>query len=186
MDEQTLPTEDKQSQPEEDYLKRLQRGIDRRQQELSRTATTLAKNARNLGLSSAVTKVSLVLLGAFTATKAVGDQLFGSGNTRSLVVYALAGTLTATFAGLEAAFNWDRRSVGLGALAAACLAAMRDVDTQYRSSVLAQDREEAARQVLQVQDENLKYVQTESTKLGVNITFTLYPPSDSAPPPYPA
>jgi hypothetical protein len=176
-----------------EYIERLQHGIDRRQAELSRSAEKLALIARRLARRSAVTKVSLVVLGAFSATKAVADQLFGSANTGSLAVYALAGMLTATIAGLDAAFRWDRRSVDLGALAAQCLSHMREVDTEYRNSVSAAaaipEKERAAAKVLELQDKSLEEVQAESTKLGVNITFELYPPSETTPvvsPPYPA
>jgi hypothetical protein len=178
---------------EEQYIRRLQKGIDRRQEELRNSAEKLAQYARRLGRRSAVTKVALVVLGAFSATKAVADQLFGSGNTGSLVVYALAGMTTAAIAGLDAAFRWDRRSIDLGALAAESLSRMREVDTEYRSSAAATtipmpEKEQAAIKVLALQDKSLEEVQAESTKLGINITFDLYPPSETAPvkPPYPA
>jgi hypothetical protein len=119
--------------------------------------------------------------------------LVGSANTGSLVIYALAGLLTATIAGLDAAFRWDRRSVDTGALAARSLSRMREVDTEYRSSEAAAggstvDREQAAIKVLALQDKSLEEVQAESTKLGINIAFELYPPSETTPvePPYPA
>jgi len=176
-----------------DYIQRLQRGIDRRQEELGHTVSKLSAYARQLSRRSAVAKVSLVVLGAFSATKAVADQLFGPGDTGSLVVYALAGMLTAAVAGLDAAFRWDRRSVDLAALAARSLSRMREVDTEYRSTASSNIplvmKEQAVAKVLELQDSALKEVQAESTRLGVNLTFDLYPPSETTPvavPPYPA
>jgi hypothetical protein len=139
----------------------------------------------------------LVILGAFSASRAVADQLFGSDSGRTLVVYSLAGILTATIAGLEAAFRWDRRSADLGSLAAQCVAHMREVDTVYRSSVFVaspgDEKTEAAAKVLDRQDALLTEVEKASTKAGVNIRFELYPPSETTPvsqpapgPPYPA
>ncbi len=178
---------------EQQHFVRLQKGIDRRQGELNRSAGKLAGIARGFARRSAASKVALVVLGAFSATKGVADQLFGSANTGSLAIYAFAGLLTASIAGLDAAFRWDRRSVDIGALAAQSLSRMREVDTEYRSSAAvsggsAVDREQAAMKVLALQDKSLEEVQAESTRLGVNITFELYPPSETTPvePPYPA
>jgi hypothetical protein len=182
---------------QDEYFERLQKGIDRRQAELQRIAGSLSVHARRLTLRASAAKVLLVTLGAFSASKAVADQLFGANSGGSLVVYSLAGILTATIAGLEAAFRWDRRSVDLGVLAALCVAHMREADTMYRSSVFAAspgyEKTEAAAKVLNRQDALLTEVEAASTKAGVNITFELYPPSEALPvsppppgPPYPA
>jgi hypothetical protein len=132
-----------------------------------------------------------VILGAFSASKAVADQLFGTDSAGTLVAYSLAGVLTAAIAGLEAAFRWDRRSGDLGTLAALCVAHMREADTMYRSSVFATspgyEKTDAAAKVLDRQDALLTEVEKASTEAGVNITFELYPPSETTPvSPYPA
>ena len=91
--------------------------------------------------------------------------------------------LTAAIAGLDAAFRWDRRSVDLAALAARSLSHMREIDTVYRSTASASipvvTKEQTAAKVLELQDSSLKEVQAESTRLGVNLTFDLYPPSET-------
>ena len=125
--------DDERRRQEDEYFDRLQHGIDRRQ------AETLSLHARRLALRASAAKVLLMILGAFSASKAATDQVFGADSVASLVVYSLAGILTATVAGLEAAFRWDRRSVDLGPLAARCVAHLREADTAdggYRSNVM--------------------------------------------------
>jgi hypothetical protein len=159
-----------------DTLAMLQRGISERQRELQHTADILAKRAEEYGRISTVGKISLVVLGALTASKAAADQLIGSSSAGSIVFYALVGVLTAMIAGLEAALRFDRRSTELTILAAECQAFIRKVDSEWYKRIGAareDERVEGATALLDLQDEKLAEIQEKASKAGLNITFSV-------------
>jgi hypothetical protein len=164
-----------QSDPPRDRLGMLQRAIVERQGELQRTADTLASHAQTFWRLSTTAKVSLVLLGALSATKATTDQVVGSTSTGGLITYTVLGVLTATIAGVQAAMHFDARSTGLTALAAESQALLRNVDSDWYKKVGVvspdQDRIAAALEILALQDDTLASVQQRAAEAGVNITI---------------
>jgi hypothetical protein len=171
----------------EDLLSSLQRGIERRQQELHDVAEIIARNAHSLSRLANFTKSATVLLGAIAATKGVADTLFGAESAINLVVFSLIGVVIAANAGIEAAFKFDRRGTELTLLAATCQSTVRDVDTEWRTnigsvydrrtnigSVYDSDLRSAAADLITKADQQLTKVQEDAAKLGVNITLQVY------------
>jgi hypothetical protein len=120
-----------------------------------------------------VSKVILVLLGALVATRETANQIFGSSNDGTSVLYALLGTAVAVVAGLDAAFKWETRGAELTTLAARCQAAMRSVDSQWHRQVGRASGEEqiaGALALLEIQDARLAEAQERAATLGVNVT----------------
>jgi len=62
-----------------------QQAISERQREIHRLAKILSAAATRQGSLARMSKVALILLGAFVATTAVADQIFGEGNTGVLI-----------------------------------------------------------------------------------------------------
>ena len=164
--------DDTQESP--DLLSSLQKGIERRQQELHNVAEIIAKNANSLSRIANLTKSATVLLGGIAATKGVADTLFGADSTLNLVVFSLIGVVIAANAGIEAAFKFDRRGTELTLLAATCQSTVREVDTEWRKSigsVYDSDLRQAAGDLITKADQQLTKVQEDAAKLGVNITL---------------
>lgn len=161
--------------PMDDPLALLQRAINERQGELQKVAGILARAAHSTRLFASSAKALLIVLGAFSATKATADVLFGSTSAVTLVVYTMAGLLTAAVAGLEAAFKFETRAAELTVLAAECHSTLRQVDTRWQREIgVTPDVEkkvEAAQALLSLQDSGLEKVQTQAARLGVNLAL---------------
>jgi hypothetical protein len=158
-----------------DPISTLQKSIEDRQDELQSVTLILAKAAKGSGFRATTSKVSVIFLGAFAATRGAMDQIVGGTSNRAvLLTYTVAGLLTATIAGLEAAFKTEGKSAELKQLAATCQSTVRLVDTQWRKQVspaYGDDRIEAARNLLDLQDTKLAEIQQQAARLGVNITL---------------
>jgi len=157
-------------------LDMLQEGIAARQKELQRTADRVATHAKWLWRLSTFAKVSLVVLGALSATKAAADQVVGSSSTGSVITYTALGVLIATVAGLQAALHLDRRVTELTTLAAESHALVRSIDSQWYEKVgLANpnetDRIASALDLLAQQDDKLTSIQQRAAESGVNIAI---------------
>ena len=157
-------------------VRMIQGSISERQQELHKAADILAKAAREVGKRSAITKVILISLGAFSATKGATDQIIGASNKLNIIIYTVAGLLVATIAGLEAAFKFESRSTELKLLAASCQSTIRQVDSQWQKeigTVSADEKLAAARRLLDVQDTKLGDIQEKAARIGVSITLEI-------------
>src|SRR3954453_16199834 len=113
------------------FFPKLQSGINARQQELQIVTDLLAKEAQKMATLASIIKVSLILLGAFVATREVANQILGTSNLAPIIIYTVIGLLITILAGLEAAFKWEGKSTELRTLAALCQATLRQVDSQW-------------------------------------------------------
>ena len=112
----------------------------------------LAKRAKTLDRLAGLSKVSLIFLGAFIATRVFADSLFGATNLINVLTYVLAGVLTATIAGLNAGFKWESRSIELAKLAASTQAAREKAEiekTRIPTIADQREREEAIKKLLE-------------------------------------
>ena len=158
-------------------LESLQKGIERRQQELHNVAEIIAKEAHKLSRVANWNKSITILLGAIAATKGVADIILGAENVVNLIVFSLLGVTIAVSAGVEAAFKFDKRGTELVILAAMCQSTVREVDTLWRKeigSVRDTNLREAATSLITLADQRLNKVQEDAAKLGVNITLQVY------------
>lgn len=164
-------------------MTRLQKSIEERQAELQLVTNILAYAARKSAFRATLSKVLVIFLGAFTATRGVMDQLVGgTDDKRVLLVYTAAGLLTVVIAGLETAFKTESKSAELKQLAATCQATLRLVDTQWRKEVgpaydeerTDDERIKAVNTLLDLQDAKLGEIQQQAARLGLNIVYDVY------------
>lgn len=152
----------------------LQGSINDRQRELHSVTAILANVAARRDRWATASKVIVIALGAFAATKSAADQLLGATSHISMVTYTLVGLVIATVAGLEAAFKNEATAAELRVLAAAGQATVRQVDTRWQhdiGGVDGQERVDAALKLIDLQDAKLAELQEKTAKLGVNITL---------------
>jgi len=137
--------------------------------ELEDIATKLAKFAQ------VYTKVLVILLGAFIATREIANQILGASNTVNIIIYAAVGLLIATVTGLEAAFKWEGRSAELRTLVTTCRTTARTISTDL-TKILAKKTsqgnhiEEALTTLLESLDSTLTDIQTKASSLGIDTT----------------
>ena|SRR5579859_3953875 len=152
----------------------LQGSINDRQQELHNVTAILAAVATRRARWAAVSRVILIALGAFAATKSTADQLLGTGSHISTVIYTVAGLIIATVAGLEAAFKNEITAAELRILAAAGQSTVRQVDSRWQQDIggaEGTERDAAALRLIELQDAKLTELQEKTAKLGVNIAL---------------
>jgi len=113
----------------------LQGSINDRQRELHSVTAILANVAARRARWATASKVIVIALGAFAATKSAADQLLGAASHISMVTYTLAGLVIATVAGLEAAFKNETTAAELRILAAAGQSTVRQVDTRWQHDI---------------------------------------------------
>jgi hypothetical protein len=170
----------------------LQRGIQERQEELHRIAAILASAARAKGSIASVAKTITISLGAFTATNAVAAKLWGADNRLLIILYTMTGLAIAAVSGLEAAFKLESRAAALRTLATNCQSTIWQIDSEWRKSIGSvsssdfqseEARSQAARLLLDRQDQVLADVQSKAAALGEDIAFhvrELYGPQPPA------
>jgi hypothetical protein len=152
----------------------LQGRINDRQRELHNVTTILSKQAARRAIFSVYAKGTIILLGAFAATKGAADQILGSSSNVSLLLYTLVGLLIAAIAGLETAFKNEATAAELKLLAAAGQATVREVDTRWQRDFGvggSNDPVSAALSLIELQDARLTDIQEKAAKLGVNIAL---------------
>ena len=157
-----------------DRINELQGSINDRQRELHSVTAILANVAARRARWGTASKVIVIALGAFAATKSAADQLLGATSHISLVTYTLAGLVIATVTGLEAAFKNEVTAAELRVLAAAGQSTVRQVDSRWQrdiGGVAGQERVEAALKLIDLQDAKLAELQEKTSRLGVNITL---------------
>jgi hypothetical protein len=174
-----------------DEFERLQKGVERRQNELAESENKLARAAHRLRIRSAICKVLVIIGGAVVASRGVAEQIVGSDNNAVLVTYTVLGVAIAALGALEAAFRWEARSTELNSLAATTRTAARRADTVWRKEVLqaGNDPLSGLGDVIDVQDDALTSVHNRAASLGVNVSLELNPDgagSSKIPYPYPA
>lgn len=131
----------------------------------------LAKRAKTLDRLAGLSKVSLIFLGAFIATRVFADSLFGATNLVNAFTYVLAGVLTATIAGLNAGFKWESRSIELAKLAASTQAAREKAEiekTRIPTIADQHEREEAIKKLLEKLTGQSTAFYEEASTLGFN------------------
>ncbi len=137
-----------------------------RQRELHSVTAILANVAARRAQWATASKVVVIALGAFAATKSAADQLLGATSHIAMVTYTLLGLVIATVAGLEAAFKNEVTAAELRILAAAGQSTVRQVDSRWQrdiGGVAGQERVEAALKLIELQEK--------TAKPGVNITL---------------
>jgi len=152
----------------------LQGSINDRQQELHNVTAILAAVAARRTHWAAISRVILIALGAFAATKSTADELLGTTSHISTVLYTIVGLIIATVAGLEAAFKNEATAAELRILAAAGQSTVRQVDSRWQQDIGGAEgtqREEAALRLIDLQDTKLTELQERTAKLGVNIAL---------------
>jgi hypothetical protein len=157
-----------------DRINELQGSINDRQRELHSVTAILADVAARRARWATASKVIVIALGAFAATKSAADQLLGTTSHIAVVTYTLAGLVIATVAGLEAAFKNEATAAELRILAAAGQSTVRQVDSLWQrdiGGVAGQERVEAALKLIELQDAKLAELQEKTARLGVNITL---------------
>jgi hypothetical protein len=159
----------------DEAMNSLQRGIERRQKELHDVAERIARHGFRLSRLSSGLRLATITLGAIAAAKGTFDAAFGSPGTTML--FSFLGIAISIAAGIEAAFNLQKRGAELTLLASTCQSLARRLDSDWRSkigSVFDQDVRAALRELIAAADDKLDATQKDAARLGVNITLEVY------------
>jgi hypothetical protein len=157
-----------------DRMDQLQGSINERQDELHSVTTILANKAARRARWATASKVIVIALGAFEATKSAADQFLGEKSHLAMITYTLVGLMIATVAALEAAFKNEVTAAELTLLATAGQSTVRQVDSRWQreiGGVSGDGSVEAALSLIELQDAKLTELQEKAAKLGVNITL---------------
>ena len=155
----------------------LQKGIERRQQELHTVAEFIARKAARLTKTANLVKIATITLGAVTAAKGTVDTIIGTADHWSLAIFSVIGVAIAVCAGVEAAFKFDKRGAELTVLASSCQADARKVDTAWRTEIGSKhgtDQSDAERRLIATADTMLAKAQEAAAKIGANYTAEVY------------
>jgi hypothetical protein len=98
----------------EDVTNPLVTEFSNRHNDALRLHRLLGQQSRRESSKAGVAKVLVVILGAITAAQGAAKELFST--TTVTWMYVIVGVLTATTAGLLAAFKWDERATRMKAL----------------------------------------------------------------------
>lgn len=131
----------------------------------------LAKRAKTFNRLAGLSKVALIFLGAFVATRTFADSFFGATTLINTLTYVLAGVLIATIAGLDAGFKWESRSLALAKLAAFIQSTREKAEIEKtRIATIAdqQEREEAIKKLLEKLTGHSTAFYEEAPSLGFN------------------
>jgi hypothetical protein len=132
----------------------------------------LAERAKRLRFGASSGRAITIGLGAFIATQAVADRVFGENQAGVLVAYAFAGLLVAALSGLEAAFGNERRSAELLETVALLANKIWAFDSEW-SKVLDQSdvrlRADAARALVESQNILIADTYARAAKSGENL-----------------
>jgi hypothetical protein len=157
-------------------FKRILQDLRARYQELKDLHDEVVHRANRLGALGATARASLIILGAVGTAKAVATEALGSNSNIDELTFAAIGILTATIAGLETAFKWERKSGELTSLATVCAATMhtmKDAWSQLMLDYSKQDSdwlshvEKQAKQDFALLDSKLVEIYTRGARLGV-------------------
>jgi hypothetical protein len=167
--------------PEDDYYDTsdfgfLQRGIERRVQELHALAASTAKYGARLTFFSNAIKVTTITLGAVTAAKAtLGAWLSIEGSALLFTTFAVVISVST---GLEAAFRLDRRGNGLTSLSSDAMSSARTFDSEWRKKIGSETSEPtrltAGRQLLTELDKRLREYTVSASRFGVCYAREIY------------
>jgi hypothetical protein len=117
--------------PTDPRFERIKEELRDRYKELQEIHDEIVAQAKILSAMSAGSKGLLIFLGAVATTKAVADEVIGQNNRINTLTFAVIGILTATLAGLEATFKWERRSGEMLSLAAVCAMKLHNMQDRW-------------------------------------------------------
>jgi hypothetical protein len=157
-------------------FKRILHDLRARYQELKDLHDEVVHRANRLSYLGAAARVSLIILGAVGTAKAVATEALGSNSNIDELTFAAIGILTATIAGLETAFKWERKSGELTSLATVCAATMHTMKDAWSQLMLDYSKydsdwlshvEKQAKKDFAVLDNKLVEIYTRGARLGV-------------------
>jgi hypothetical protein len=154
--------------------------IGTRQRELNRVADILVRHAYATRRSGGAIRISLIVLGALTATQGALTQLKLVPEPIIGIVFIALGAMTAICAGLESAMKFESRGAELNSLANSCHAMIRQAHSEwFKRNCPGPTRSELVRrsvEIVDMLDRNLREVQAQATTLGVNMALEVRRP----------
>lgn len=168
-------------------MQSLQNGIVDRQTELRSLVEIVGRHAYRLQRASNTLKVSTIVLSAISTAKGAADQIYGSGNHSTLVLFTLVAMLTTVALGFEASFKLEKRAAELNLLSATTQATVIQVDSEWRmniGSISDSDLRQAARNLLTLQDQKLEEIHQKAASSGLNVTLQVRSLEDPSDQPY--
>ena len=157
-------------------FERILKDLRARYKELKDLHDEVVKRANRLGALGATARVLLILLGAAGTAKAVTTEMLGNSSNIDELVFAAIGILTATIAGLETAFKWERKSGELTSLATVCAATMHSMKDAWSQLMLEYPKdnpdwishvEKQAKKDFAVLDSKFVEIYTRGARLGI-------------------
>jgi hypothetical protein len=153
-------------------LDSLRNEINERQDELQNLQMVVEKTAEQNSDRAKWIRVVIIFLGALAATRDVADKLFP--NHSSTVIFSFTGFAFAitVLSSIMASFRYENLSAELKILAVECNTYILDIDRQLPmegDTTTIETQITAAQNLIVLQNQAIKDIQTKAAKLGINI-----------------
>lgn len=142
-----------------------------RQKALEEMQDRLQKEAASASVWATRTRVAVIFLGAFAATREGADGLLPSGSpyhTGVVLTYTVMALAITVIGSITTAFRFADKASELNALAAECSQCLLEVDCQTQRDPEADDRAKA-RELVDKQNQKISRVQRKAARLGVTM-----------------
>lgn len=156
-------------------LNDLRRDITERQNALIEIQRTLQIEAKHASSFAKYSRIAVIVLGAFAATREAADRIFASaeGSTTShmiAVTYTILALAIAVIGSIATALRHTEKALDLNILAAECNACLLSVDCQMPrdgESTNTRSQINVARKLISYQNEKIGEIQAKAAKIGV-------------------
>ena len=148
----------------------LMSDINERQEELNAVQVALEWTAKRSSDLGKFLKVSVIVLGAFSATRDVADKIFP--NTMVILIYTSVALAITIIGGIVTAFRYESRASDVNLLAVECSSYIREIDgnlPRKGDPAPMEHQVAAAHELIDLQNDRIRTVQDKSARLGVNI-----------------
>ena len=144
--------------------------INERQEELNAVQVALEWTAKRSSDLGKFLKVSVIVLGAFSATRDVADKILP--NTMVMLIYTAVALAITIIGGIVTAFRYESRASEVNLLAVECSSYIREIDAnlpRQDDPAPIDHQVAAAHELIDLQNDHIRTVQDKSARLGVNI-----------------
>jgi hypothetical protein len=151
----------------------LREDITERQKALLEIQSRLQREAARTSTLARYTRIAVIFLGAFAATREGADRLFppgSDGNMPVILTYTLMALAITVIGSITTAFRFADKASELNALAAECNRCLLEVDCEMpRDGEATAGACEKARALVRQQNDKIGRVQGKAAKLGVAV-----------------
>jgi hypothetical protein len=148
----------------------LRQDITERQQALLKIQRTLQFEAKHASNLSKYTRIAVIVLGAFAATREAADKILppdSSGRIAVILTYTIMALAITVIGSIAAALRFADKAAELNVLVAECNICMLHVDCEMPREGEPSVNERAARKLIHEQNKKIGEIQEKAAKLNV-------------------